>query len=187
MYLPLIYKYECNGKVLQKIIVQFALRQYRSNSEISEGCTYEQNFLVRKDPRAGDKLTQKLLLVLQILLINKIFAYWIFTVNLVTFLFFFLFFFLLFFFLPHLTPQLISRIKLQSTSDSHVGWWAMYIMFWENQPPYPFFSIFPVFYSQLRKCKEALNSKQKVEFPIYSACELIHLKFVLTIKITCFP
>lgn len=92
IYLPLIYKYECNENVLQKIIVQITLTQYHSNSKIREGCIYEQNFLVRKAPRAGDKLTQKLLLVLQILLINKIFAYWIFTVNLLTFLFFFIFF-----------------------------------------------------------------------------------------------
>lgn len=124
MYLPLIYKYECNGNILQKIIVQFTLKQYHSNSKIRKGCTYEQNFFRRKAPRAGDKLTQKLLLVLQILLINKIFAYWIFTVNLLSF-----FFFLFSFFLPHLTPQLISRIKLQSTSDSHVGWWAMFTIF----------------------------------------------------------
>lgn len=76
MSLPLIYKYECNKNVLKKIIVQFTLRECRSNSKIrEEGSTYEQNFLVRKAPRAGDKLTQKLLLVLQILLINKIFAY----------------------------------------------------------------------------------------------------------------
>lgn len=90
MSLHLIYKYKCNKNVLEKIIVQFTLRQCHSNSKIrEEGCTYEQNFLVRKAPRAEDKLTQKLLLVLQILLINKIFAYWIFTVNLLAFLFFF--------------------------------------------------------------------------------------------------
>lgn len=74
MSLPLIYKY--NKNVLEKIIAQFTLRQCHSNSKIrEEACTYEQNFLVRKAPRAGDKLTQKLLLALQILLINKIFAY----------------------------------------------------------------------------------------------------------------